>query len=155
MGWVFALVVAALAACLVWARRLQKEKKRQQAMVARLRASRVYRGVYEMLSALPQRDVERVEIRPEALRVFLLPRSEKKSYEFDRHGIDPLQPGPLLALAQAVAMDLPGVTEKAYYAFRTEHDYLPSGKETIWYSYTLRPERKNYLLRAMREGRTG
>ncbi len=144
-----AVTLAGCVAALVWMRRA---RDKQQLMVRRLRSSGMYAGVYELFLSCRDSHVESVTLTTQEVSVTLLqPQGKTLRYRFEDHGTDALTPGTLSALAQAAQMDLPCLRDGRYYAFRPLWEDAGAGQKRRYYRYTIRQDRKDYLLHAIRE----
>ncbi len=152
MYLVMIAVAVALAGCiaaLVW---MRKAREKQQLMVRRLRSSGMYAGVYAMFLSCRDSHVESVTITAEEVSITLLhPQGKTLRYRFEAHGTDVLTPGTLSALAQAAQMDLPCLRDNRYYTFRRLWEDIGAAEKRRYYQYTIRQDRKDYLLHAIRE----
>ena len=129
-----ALILLIAALCLVVLWRIRRIRRRQAYFVSRVRASDMYGHLYPLLLRCSRRSVESIAIRPESVCIRLYsPAGRTLLYTFDKHGFDPLEPDTLLALAQAVAVDLPLLQDRARYTFRTRTDPGVNGIRVTWY----------------------
>lgn len=134
---------------------LKKQQRRQRELMRRLRSSGMYAGIYALFRSCGERHVERMELRPEGITVmFLVPRGDTVRYVFDEHGIDPMGPELLGALAQAAAVDVPCLRDALYYRYKENTLSLPGGGRERWYAYEMKEGRKDYLLHVMEEKNT-
>lgn len=150
MGWIFLGVLAALAACVLWLRHLHRDKQRQEELARRMRSSRTYTGLRTMLVRVPRKYIEQVKITPEEVSVLLL-NGRRMVYNFEERDTDPIRHETLPILVQCVAADLPEVLVSTYYTYRRSRRTNAAGQPEPVYSYTMRPKRKSFLLRAMKE----
>lgn len=139
-------LLAVVAAFVFLLARMRRSGKEQLELMQRIRSSRVYEGLYPMLCQCGDRPIDEVIIHPEGVTVSLL-CAQRLHYGFEEHGIDPLSPDSLLALAQAVVLDLPALQDSLYYQYEPRKERLPGGERVTFYTYTLRHDRKDYLLR--------
>lgn len=145
------LLLAGLAAALAYLVLLRGRQQRQRELLRRLRSSNMYAGVYALFRGCERRYVERVELRPEeVVVVFLRPEGDTQRYVFDDHGIDPLGPEMLYALAQAAAVDVPCLQDGLYYRFDVRTLTTLAGRRVRYYTYTMKEKRKDYLLHSIR-----
>jgi len=127
---------------------LRKESARQELLVERMRTSRAYRGVQQMLRMCPSQRVERVVLRPEAVTVTLYPQpNETKVYDFEEHDMDALEPVQLAALAQLVTADIPALGDNRRYCFR-QHRERVGDSQVRWYIYMIQSAYKDQILRS-------
>ena len=140
------LLVAALCLVLLW--HIRRVRRRQAYYVNRVRASDMYGHLYPLLLRCSRRSVESIAIRPESVCIRLYnPAGRTLLYTFDKHGFDPLEPDTLLALALAVAVDLPLLQDRARYTFRTRTAPGVNGIRTTWYEYMITTDYKDSMLR--------
>ena len=140
------LLVAALCLVLLW--HIRRVRRRQAYYVSRVRASDMYGHLYPLLLRCSRRSVESIAIRPESVCIRLYnPAWRTLLYTFDKHGFDPLEPDTLLALALAVAVDLPLLQDRARYTFRTRTAPGVNGIRTTWYEYMITTDYKDSMLR--------
>ena len=143
-----ALILLIAALCLVVLWRIRRIRRRQAYYVSRVRASGMYGHLYPLLLRCSRRSVESIAIRPESVCIRLYsPAGRTLLYTFDKHGFDPLEPDTLLALAQAVAVDLPLLQDRARYTFRTRTDPGVNGIRVTWYEYMITTDYKDSMLR--------
>lgn len=143
---VLILLVAALCLFILW--RIRRVHRRQAYYVSRVRASDMYGHLYPLLLRCSRRSVESIAIRPESVCIRLYnPAGRTLLYTFDKHGFDPLEPDTLLALALAVAVDLPLLQDRARYTFRTCTAPGVNGIRTTWYEYMITTDYKDSMLR--------
>ena len=143
-----ALVLLIAALCLVILWRIRRIRRRQAYYVSRVRSSDMYGHLYPLLLRCSRRSVESIAIRPESVCIRLYsPAGRTLLYTFDKHGFDPLEPDTLLALAQAVAVDLPLLQDRARYTFRTRTDPGVNGIRVTWYEYMITTDYKDSMLR--------
>lgn len=143
-----ALILLIAALCLVVLWRIRRIRRRQAYFVSRVRASDMYGHLYPLLLRCSRRSVESIAIRPESVCIRLYsPAGRTLLYTFDKHGFDPLEPDTLLALAQAVAVDLPLLQDRARYTFRTRTDPGVNGIRVTWYEYMITTDYKDSMLR--------
>lgn len=146
---VITLVLAGCVAALVW---MRKTREKQQLIVRRLRSSGMYAGVYALLLSCRDSHVESVTLTAEEVTVILLhPQGKTLRYRFEDHGTDALTPVTLSALAQAAQMDLPCLRDNRYYAFHRLWEDVGPAEKRRYFQYTIRQDRKDYLLHAIRE----
>lgn len=150
MGWLFLIAAIALAACILLIKRMQADQQQQKKMRERMRSSRMYAGLGLMLMQTPKEYVERVDIRPEGVTVLLL-GGQQLRYLFEEHNSDNVKPDSMVILAAAVATDLDVVQDTEYFKLHRHTETTPDGKPVTCYTYILHPQRKNYLLRLMKE----
>ena len=147
-GPVTALLLLIAAACLLVLWRIRRERRRQAYYVSRVRSSDMYGHLYPLLLRCSRRSVESIAIRPESVCIRLYnPAGRTLLYTFDKHGFDPLEPDTLLALALAVAVDLPLLQDRARYTFRTRTAPGVNGIRTTWYEYMITTDYKDSMLR--------
>lgn len=140
------LMVAVLCLVLLW--HIRRIRRRQAYYVSRVRASDMYGHLYPLLLRCSRRSVESIAIRPESVCIRLYnPAGRTLLYTFDKHGFDPLEPDTLLALALAVAVDLPLLQDRARYTFRTRTAPGVNGIRTTWYEYMITTDYKDSMLR--------
>lgn len=146
-GWLLGLMALAVAALAALTARLWSIHKRQELMQERIRTSETYRCLKPLLERCRTLRVERVTLRPEAVTVALYdPAGKTLRCRFEEHGLDPVSPEPLLALAQAVAVDLPMLGDNQRYFFKVYRE--EAGDETLrWYEYMIQPDYKDSILR--------
>lgn len=143
-----ALILLIAALCLVVLWRIRRIRRRQAYFVSRVRASDMYGHLYPLLLRCSRRSVESIAIRPESVCIRLYsPAGRTLLYTFDKHGFDPLEPDTLLALAQAIAVDLPLLQDRARYTFRTRTDPGVNGIRVTWYEYMITTDYKDSMLR--------
>ena len=143
-----ALILLIAALCLVVLWRIRRIRRRQAYYVSRVRASDMYGHLYPLLLRCSRRSVESITIRPESVCIRLYrPAGRTLLYTFDKHGFDPLEPDTLLALAQAVAVDLPLLQDRNRYTFRTRTDPGVNGIRVTWYEYMITTDYKDSMLR--------
>ena len=143
---VLILLLAAL--CLAALGRIRAVRRHQAYCVSRVRASDMYGHLYPLLLRCRSRRVESIAIRAESVCIRLCsPAGRTLLYTFDRHGFDPLEPESLLALAQAVAVDLPILQDRTRYTFRTHTDPGANGIRITWYDYMITTRYKDSMLR--------
>ncbi len=143
-----ALILLIAALCLVVLWRIRRIRRRQAYYVSRVRASDMYGHLYPLLLRCSRRSVESIAIRPESVCIRLYsPAGRTLLYTFDKHGFDPPEPDTLLALAQAVAVDLPLLQDRARYTFRTRTDPGVNGIRVTWYEYMITTDYKDSMLR--------
>ena len=140
------LLVAALCLVLLW--HIRRVRRRQAYYVSRVRASDMYGHLYPLLLRCSRRSVESIAIRPESVCIRLYnPAGRTLLYTFDKHGFDPLEPDTLLALALAVAVDLPLLQDRTRYTLRTCTAPGVNGIPTPWYDYMITTDYKDSMLR--------
>ena len=147
LKWILLVVLVGLVFCGISVYRDRTEGRRQAEMLRRLRASSMYDGLYSLLKSLPETAIERVTVRTEGVDIVLL-NGKRRTYDFRQHRMDPLKPDLLLVLTQAIAVDVPILQDRSYYSFEPPARRDPEPR----YSYVIRHNRKDYLLRAMRNG---
>ena len=150
MGWIILVLLIGCAVCVVLLLRLRKEKQTQQLIMQRMRQSGTYRSVLSMVRRENPDLLEQVLLSPEQVELVLLGGSHRL-WRFSEHQTDPLQPGPLLAMTQALAMDCPTLQDEAYYTFTAVSEKQGGPR----YCYTMRHDRKDYLLRMLRDHPAG
>ena len=140
------LLVAALCLVLLW--HIRRVRRRQAYYVSRVRSSDMYGHLYPLLLRCSRRSVESIAIRPESVCIRLYnPAGRTLLYTFDKHGFDPLEPDTLLALALAVAVDLPLLQDRTRYTFRTCTAPGVNGIRVTWYEYMITTDYKDSMLR--------
>ncbi|MBQ8653533.1 MAG: hypothetical protein IJ507_01240 [Clostridia bacterium] len=146
-GWI--ILAAAAAVCTLYILRDRRERRRQKDMVMYLRQSDLYAHLYPTVRKLEQMYVESVAVRREEVKVSLYrPAGKKLRYTFEKHGFDPVEDERLLALAQAIGVDLPILRDKKRYEFIVHEDERASGGKAAWYEYMIRTEFKDDMSRA-------
>lgn len=152
MEFVLLAVLVCMGVALLLLHGLRKKQQRQRELVRRLRSSGMYAGIYALFCQCNERHVERMELRPEGITVmFLIPRGDTVRYVFDEHGIDPVGPEMLGAMAQAASVDVPCLRDTLYYGYEEHAIPLPGGGRERWYAYEMKEKRKDYLLQAIQE----
>jgi len=154
MNPIYLVIIAAmgLAGCIVALVWMRKTREKQQLMVRRLRSSGMYAGVYALFLSCRDSHVESVTLTADEVSITLLhPQGKTLRYRFEEHGTDALMPGTLSALAQAAQMDLPCLRDNRYYAFRRLWEDVGAVEKRRYYQYSIRQDRKDYLLHAIRE----
>lgn len=149
MNWIIAtivaLAVAATATALVCIRR--HERRREQ-IVMRVRTTDLYGHIYPLLKQHDNEFVESVTIRPKELVIRLIePLGKTMRYTFKKHGLDQPNQDVLYALAQAVVVDMKVLRNRKHYIFQHFTDMHRNGEKFEWYIYTIRPERKDEIIR--------
>lgn len=131
---------------LLWLTRARE--RREKLMMERLRGGVLYASLQPMLLACARRKLGRVELRREVVIFYMLqPVGSEQGFDFVREGFDMPRPEVLLAIAQALAEDVPELADPRKYAFRTHQDMLPDGSRIPWYEYEMRPDWKDYQMR--------
>lgn len=144
------LVFLMLAICAALIIRIKRERRRQEQYVKRIRSSDLYGHLYPLLLRCGRRRVESIAVQPDGVCIRLYaPAGRILHYTFEKHGFDPLEQEPLLALAQAIAVDLPLLRDSARYTFRTHTFNLDNGEKARWYEYMICTEYKDSMIRAM------
>ena len=149
MNWLIiipaALIVLGVAVTLI---SIKRHERTREKIVMRVRTTELYGHLYPLLRRYDNENVESVTIRPQELSIRLIePLGKKMCYTFKKHGLD--QPGPevLYALAQAVVVDMKVLRNRRHYTFQCHTDVHRNGQKYDWYMYTLRPERKDEIIR--------
>ena len=145
--WLLAGFLLMLAGLGVATLLLRRYDRRQALYQSRLRTSQTYQAVYPVIKRCESLPVESISLRPEAIVITLFdPPGKTFRYVFEEHGLDNVAPEPLQALAQAFALDLPGLAKRSQYSFRVHSEQI--GVETIrWYKYVIQPRYKDFFLR--------
>ena len=148
MLWLIFLVLLVIAAAVLLLRRLRQSAERQRQLVEKYRQSDTYARIYPTLMSCRPWLVEQVRLRPEELTIRMLPPDGRMlRYSFERERGTELSPEVLYSLTQAVAIDLRGMGDKKRYLFETHRAQKKDGTAYRWYSYTIRPARKDAVLR--------
>ena len=151
MPGILILSLVCLLACAVLTLRLNAARSRQREMVARIRNSELYGHLYPVLRRSGERYIETIDVRPDMLTIrFLTPPGDTVSIVYDEIGADPLEPQPLYALAQAISVDLPFLQDSSGYEFIVRSTARPDGASVRWYTYNIRHDYKDSLLRTAR-----
>ena len=129
--------------------RERRERARQKQMVMYLRQSDLYAHLYPLIRKMEQMHVESVAIRREELRIRTYrPAGKSIRFTYDKHGFDPVEDERLLALAQAVGVDVPILRDKRRYTFVVHEDERAIGGKAAWYEYMIRTDFKDNMSRA-------
>lgn len=146
-AWLAGLCVAALIGLAVLVTRLKGVHSRQELLQERIRTSETFLCLKPMLNRCRALRVERVSLRPDRVVVTLYdPPGRKMQCVFEEHGLDPVEPEPLLALAHAVAEELPMLGDNQRYFFKVYRE--DAGGVTLrWYEYMVQPDYKDAVLR--------
>lgn len=138
------LILLLVTALLVY---LRRESKRQALLLERMRTTQAFQAVIPILRQCASKYVERVEIRPEAVRITLFqPPRQVVSCAFEQHDLDPLDPVPLEALAQLVTAELPGLGDNRRYFFKLHRERV-GDSQVRWYEYMIQPDYKSRVMR--------
>ena len=145
MSWaIWALPVAGITVAVLLLH-IKKSRRQRDLLINRLRTSAMYSEIHQLLADLPAELIETLILRQQDITVKLL-NGQSITYDFQSHHIDPLNPDTLLVMAQAVLIDLPVLQDTRYYTC-----LMPGRRDTRpRYIYTMRHNRKDYLLRSMR-----
>ena len=112
---------------------------------------------YLTVDSLPEesKDVIVMDAGGTNLRVALLRINPGQKPELLWHHKQPVpgKPGPMTpeaffdALAQAVGVDMKVLRNRRHYTFQRHKDEHKNGQQYEWYTYTIRPERKDEIIR--------
>ena len=146
-GWLAGLCAAALAGLAVLVARLKRVHSRQELLRERIRTSETFQCLRPLLERCRKLRVERVSLRPDRVVVTLFdPPGRKMQCVFEEHGLDPVEQEPLLALAHAVAEELPMLGDSQRYFFKVYRE--DAGGVTLrWYEYMIQSAYKDSVLR--------
>ena len=149
MNWMIvipaALLLAGMAVALACIRR--HERTREQ-IVMRVRTTDLYGHLYPLLRQYDNDFVESVIIRPQELIIRLIePMGKTMRYTYKKHGLDQPTQDVLYALAQAVIVDMKVLRNRKHYVFQEYTDTHRNGEKYDWYAYTIRPARKDEIIR--------
>ncbi len=149
-GWIIAGVIVLLAVLYLVRRHMLARQQREATLMARMRSSTMYGRLYPMLSKVGRCCVERVIIRPEEVRIVLYkPMNRTIRFVFEEHGLDPVdRPAALRALAQAITLDVPVLSDPSKYFFSTHSSPRDGGGSYHWYEYAVQLDYKDMMLRA-------
>lgn len=143
------LIGAAIALCTTAILVLNHHHRQQEELVRRIRSTDLYAHLYPLLLRCNKRCVESITVRPEAVCIRLYrPTGRTLNYTFEKHGFDTLEPAALYALAQAIAVDLSLLRDRACYTFTRRIERLDNGDTLRWYSYMITTEYKDSMNRA-------
>lgn len=129
--------------------RERRERGRQKRLVGHLRQSDMYAHLYPLIRKLEQMHVESVAIRREEVRVRLYrPAGKVVRFTFEKHGFDPLEDERILALAQAIGVDMPLLRDRRRYTLIAHDDERDMGGKGLWYEYMIRTDFKDDMSRS-------
>lgn len=139
------LAVLGTAIALVCIRRHEREREQ---IVMRVRTTDLYGHLYPLLRQHDNEYVESVTIRPQELSIRLVePLGKTMRYTYRKHGLDQPNQDVLYALAQAVVVDMKVLRNRKHYVFQQYTDTHRNGEKYDWYAYTMRPSRKDEMIR--------
>lgn len=146
-GWLLTLALLALAALLAAVIRLRSIHSHRELLQERILTSETFLCVRPMLERCRTLRVERVTLRPDAVIVTLYdPPGKTFKCVFEEHGLDPVEPEPLQALARAAAEVLPMLADNQQYFFKAYRE--DAGDLTVrWYEYMIQSDYKDSVLR--------
>lgn len=149
-AWIILGAAALLAVLFIIVRRLKAYQNQEAVLMGRMRSSVLYSRLKPMLEKCSEYCIESVLIRPEEVRIVLYrPMNRAIRFCFEEHGLDPVdQPQTLLALTQAVSLDIPALGDPAKYYFSTHTAPRDGGGVYRWYSYNVQLDHKDRMLRA-------
>ena len=140
-----AIIVIGAAATLIGVKRHERTREK---IVMRVRTTELYGHIYPLLRRYDTENVESVTIRPQELSIRLMePLGKCMRYTFRKHGLDQPEPEVLYALAQAVVVDMKVLRNRKHYVFQQYTDTHRNGEKYDWYAYTMRPSRKDEIIR--------
>lgn len=146
-----ALLLIGTAAALIAIKRNEYKRER---IVQRVRRTELYGHLYAMLKRNDNENVESVTIRPQELTIRLIePLGKTLRYTYRKHGLDQPNADVLYALAQAVVVDMKVLRNRRHYTFQRFSDEHRNGQKYEWYAYTIRPARKDEIIRINAEKR--
>lgn len=146
-GPLIILCLLALIALGVAAVKFRRYYSRQALLQERIRRSEAYLCVRPLLERCRTLRVERITLRADRVVVTLFdPPGRKLQCVFEEHGLDDMEPEPLLALAQTVTADLPMLGDSQRYFFKTYREDA-GGVLLRWYEYMIQPDYKDAVLR--------
>lgn len=150
MGWLIMGLV--LAAALLWLlrRQIKDRHDRETALLERVRTSALYTRIYPILEKSALCCIEQVVIRGEELRIVLYkPMNHVTRFAFEEHGLDAVdQPETLRALAHAIAVDVPVLSDRRKFYFLERSAPRDVGGRDLWFEYNVQPDYKDQMLRA-------
>ncbi|MBQ9306442.1 MAG: hypothetical protein IJ229_00845 [Clostridia bacterium] len=143
------LIVLILILLVVYAMlKLRREKHRSDRRTEAIRQSRMYPAILEMLTLASQHIIAQVRVTGDDITVrFLDPRHEALGYSMQEHGFEPLEERFTLALAQALALDFPFLSDEKQYRLVETRRSSTDGTGRVAYAYELTMERKSQLMR--------
>ena len=124
---------------------LRRAARRRDVLIRRLRTSAMYEEIHSLLSGLETDILETLILDRNGITLKLLD-GRSMTYDYRAHRVDPLSDDTLLVMAQSVLYDLPSLQNERYYTCLTPRRRDPEPR----YIYTMRHNRKDYLLRSMR-----
>ena len=145
MIWLF-FCLGVLALCLVLWLVLRARQERQAALADRIRRTNLYARLYPLLEDLSVRPVEQLAFLEDQVVIRLLRPSREVRFHYEEQGFDPPEPEARFALAQALAVDFPFLSDPDRYLFRSRRHRLANGKSSRWYEYLLTMKEKERLL---------
>ncbi|MBR3494041.1 MAG: hypothetical protein IKH38_01310 [Clostridia bacterium] len=145
MRWLWA-ALAFFVALVIVALRMREKRQREEELVARVRDSSLYACLYPILMQYSQAMIEQLAVREDEVFLRMMRPGREVHFHFETQGFDPPSPAARLALAQAIAQDLPGLQEPARYVFSSHRHELPNGERSVWYDYVLTVAEKSRLL---------
>ena len=145
MRWLWA-ALAFFVALVIVALRMREKRQREEELVTRVRDSSLYACLYPILMQYSQAMIEQLAVREDEVFLRMMRPGREVHFHFETQGFDPPSPAARLALAQAIAQDLPGLQEPARYVFSSHRHELPNGERSVWYDYVLTVAEKSRLL---------
>ncbi len=137
---------AALLVCLTLLQWQRTKHRRQQEAAQRVRETNLYARLYPILMEAGEKPIEQIAVRDDAVILRLLRPSREIHFHYETQGFDAPTPARRLALAQAMAADLPALADPNRYVFQSRKRRLPNGKKSLWYEYLLTLEEKQRVL---------
>ena len=130
--------------------RLRREKHRSERRTEAIRQSRIYPAIRDMLTTASQHIIAQVRVTGDDVTVrFLDPRHEVMGYSMQENGFEPLEERFTLALAQALALDFPFLSDETQYRLVETRRSGRDGTGHVAYAYVLTMERKSQLMRQL------
>lgn len=150
MLWLILALAAAAALLWLLRRQIKDHHDRETVLLERVRTSALYTRIYPILEKSALCCIEQVVIRGEELRIVLYkPMNYVTRFVFEEHGLDPVdQPATLKALAHAIAVDVPVLSDRSKFFFLERSAPRDIGGRDIWYEYNVQPDYKDQMLRA-------
>ena len=138
--------MALLIVCLILLQWQRAKHQRQREAAERVRKTNLYARLYPLLMEAGEKPIEQITVRDDAVILRLLRPSREIHFHYEAQGFDaPTQAG-RLALAQAMATDLPALADTDRYSFQSRKRRLPNGERSVWYEYLLTMEEKQRIL---------
>lgn len=149
MNWFIVIPVAAvIAGAAIALISIKRHERTREQIVMRVRTTDLYGHLYPLLKKYDNEFVESVIIRPKELVIRLIePLGRTMRYTFKKHGLDQPNQDVLYALAQAVVVDMKVLRNRKHYIFQHFTDMHRNGEKYEWYAYTIRPARKDEIIR--------